>query len=178
MSGRRLTTLVTLACAACAVGCGQPEPVAQTVRVQAAIVQLQPLQGRTASGILDLSPIGGGLAVEGELQGLRGETYELRAHRLGDCTDPRGRSAGEAYAFNDPVTGRDVDGSMVTIESNPTGEVTVSGRFRGGRLSGVLSLRGRSVVLHRIDQDEDGDVIETRIACGVVGIAREGSNTG
>ncbi|MEE4302262.1 MAG: hypothetical protein V2J24_22675 [Pseudomonadales bacterium] len=178
MSGRRRTALVTLACAVCAVGCNQPEPAAQTVRVQAAIVQLLPLQGRTASGILDLSPIGGGLAVEGELQGLRGELYELRAHRLGDCTDPRGRSAGEEYAFNDPVTGRDVDGSMVTIESNPSGEVTVSGRFRGGRLSGALSLRGRSVVLHRIDREEDGSVIDTRVACGVVGIAREGDSAG
>lgn len=176
MSGHSKITLLALAL--CTAGCSQPEPPAQNARVQAAVVQLSPLQGRTASGILDLAPIGGGLAVEGELQGLKGARYELRAHRLGDCTDPRGRSAGDPFAFTDPVTGRDVNGSVMTVESNPTGEVSISGRFRGGRLSGGLSLRGRSIVLHRIDLDEDGAAIETRVACGVVGIAREGSNAG
>lgn len=119
-------------------------------------------------------PTGGGLAVEGELLGLLGRRYELRAHQLGDCTDPRGRSAGPAFAFTDPVNGSRVDGTMLAIESNETGEVPMAGRFRGGRLSGPLSLRGRSVVLHRIDRDEDGATIDTRVACGVVGIAREG----
>jgi hypothetical protein len=67
---------------------------------------------------------------------------------------------------------------MLEIESNDTGEVPVSGRFSGGRLSGTLSLRGRSVVLHRIDRDENGLPIDTRVACGVVGIAREGTGAG
>lgn len=155
-------------------GCSKPAPPASSVRVQAAIVQLRPLEGRTARGIVDLVPTGGGLELDGELLGLRGDNYELRVHQLGDCTDLRGRSAGPEFAFTDPVTGRDVDGTMMSVESNETGEVPISDRFRGGRLSGPLSVRGRSVVMHRIDRDEDGSPVDTRVACGVIGIAREG----
>lgn len=156
-------------------GCSQPEPPAPTSRVQAAIVQLRPLDGRTAHGVIDLEPTGGGLAVNGQLLGLRGEAYELRAHRLGNCTDLRGLSAGSEFAYTDPVTGSSIDGTIMEITNTETGEVAVSGRFRGGRLSGTLSLRGRSVLLHRIDRDENGARVAIRVACGVVGIAREGT---
>ena len=169
-------SILLLAClAVCIGGCSSPEPPSQTVRVQAAIVQLRPLEGRSANGIIDLVPTAGGLAVKGELLGLKGTAYELRAHQLGDCTDPRGRSAGPPYAYSDPVTGRDVNGTVTTFEPNRTGELAISDRFRGGRLSGTLSLRGRSLVLHRIDRDEAGATVATRVACGIVGVAREGT---
>ena len=171
----RRSTLVLALLTLVLAGCAKPAPQSSSVRVQAAIVQLRPLEGRSARGIIDLIPTGGGLSIEGELLGLLGRTYELRVHQLGDCTDPRGRSAGAAFTYTDPVTGRDVNGSMLAVESNATGEVPVSGRFRGGRLSGPLSLRGRSVVVHRIDRAEDGSPVDTRVACGVVGIAREGN---
>lgn len=174
----RRSTLALLAPALLTAGCSAPEAPGPVSRVQAAIVQLRPFEGRTARGVIDLEPTGGGLAVDGQLLGLRGEIYELRAHRLGDCTDLRGRSAGEEYAYTDPVNGGRVSGTIMEIESNDTGEVAISGRFRGGRLSGTLSLLGRSVLLHRIDRDEDGARIETRVACGVVGIAREGTGLG
>ena len=170
----RLAAISCLAVLLALAGCQRAEnPDGLRGRVLEATAELRPLEGRTARGAVDLMPVGGGLAIEGAVTGLRGRTHAYRVHQFGDCSDPRGRSAGPEFAFTDPSSGAAVDGTLLETSSDDTGEVRLAGRFGGGRLVGPLSVLGRSVVVHRIDRATDGSIVDTRIACGVIGIARE-----
>ena len=149
------------------------EQAPRQLRAVEAVAQLRPLEGRAAQGTIEFRQRGDGVALAGEMTGLRGRTHVYRLHQFGDCSDPRGRSAGPEQRFRSALSEAVVPGTMLETSSDETGEVSLVGTMEAAMLSGAQSIIGRSVVVHRVERSERGDRSETRVACGVIGIVRE-----
>lgn len=150
--------------AACA-SAPPPKPPPPMHRFRDARVNLAPVSGTLVSGRIEISAIGEGVHLGGEIGGLgRDAAYTLRVHERGDCRAADGSSAGAPFQ---PAT------TLGDVRADARGVARIDVRIQGVTLgSGAFNdILGRALVMH----DGAGDPLRTgrselRIACGVIDV--------
>ncbi|KQM75667.1 hypothetical protein ASE76_07055 [Xylophilus sp. Leaf220] len=143
----------------------------------AAVADLQPTPGHTATGSIAFRQVGGIVQVTGTVRGLPPRTeHGFHIHALGDCGDD-GMAAGGHFDPQSLRHGRFGDpgvhaGELPSLHADSTGTATFSIESRAISLgSGPTGVIGRALVVHR-DRDDfrtqpAGDS-GPRIACAVI----------
>ena len=152
-------------------------PVGQT---QKAICILYPTQGNNASGTITFTKTENGIKVVAELQGLSKGKHGFHIHEFGDCSSPDGTSAGghfnpEGKQHGAPMDMMRHEGDMGNIEADDTGKAHLEYIDKMLSFDGVQSILGRSVILHKSEDDlktQPTGNAGARIACGVIGVAK------
>lgn len=142
-------------------------------------VALVPTAGNTASGMLMLTERPNGVAIVGNISGLRPDSeLAFHVHEVGDCSAPDAASAGEHFNPTDAPHG-DPDsedshlGDLPNIEVNEEGVADVDVVVDDASLTGPdeRSLLNRAIVVHASADDyqtQPSGGAGARIACGVI----------
>lgn len=152
-------------------------PVGQ---IQKAICILYPTQGNNASGTIIFIKTAEGIKVTADLQGLSKGKHGFHIHEFGDCSSPDGTSAGGHYNPEGKQHGAPMDmmrheGDMGNIEANDAGKAHLEYLDKMLSFEGPHSILGRSVILHKGEDDfktQPTGNSGARIACGVIGAAK------
>lgn len=195
LSKIRPVLLSPLAILVLAAGCGRSEPtpppdvaattaetsppVAAPEPTATATAGLSGASGSKAAGELNFAAGNGGVSVTGHVAGLSANTvHGFHVHQNGDCSARDAKSAGDHFnpemtMHGGPTAENRHLGDMPNIESDGTGNATVSATLSGATLrdGGPHDLLGKAVIVHARRDDymsqpsgDSGD----RIACGVI----------
>ena len=187
--------LIPLATLALLAGCGRSEPTPPEADAAPAIETTPPVaapeptatataglsgaSGSKVAGELNFAAGNGGVSVMGHVAGLAANSiHGFHVHENGDCSARDAKSAGEHFNPEHAMHGAPTAptrhlGDMPNIESDGTGNATVSATLSGGTLrdGGPHDLVGKAVIVHAKRDDytsqpsgDSGD----RIACGVI----------
>jgi Cu-Zn family superoxide dismutase len=155
-------------------------PKPKSVPVQKAICVLYPTQGNSASGNIIFTKTADGIKVTADLQGLSKGKHGFHIHEFGDCSSPDGMSAGGHYNPEGKQHGAPMDmmrheGDMGNIEADHAGKAHLEYVDKMLSFDGPHSILGRSVILHKGEDDfktQPTGNSGARIACGVIGVAK------
>jgi Cu-Zn family superoxide dismutase len=153
-------------------------PVAEHARV--ARVDLQPTEGNTAAGSLELRVEGDGVRITGRLGGLAPDTvHGFHIHETGDCSAPDASSAGghfnpQSQPHGNPADGPHHAGDIPNQRSDASGNADIDVLVPGIELGTGSStdVEGRALILHAEADDytsQPSGNSGARIACGVIG---------
>jgi Cu-Zn family superoxide dismutase len=169
---------------ACAVG-GTSGP-AGTTESPAAVAELSPTVGSSASGTVTFEQKGDAVVARTEVKGLApGSEHGFHIHETGDCSAPDASSAGAhfdptASPHGGPAGGLRHGGDLGNLKADANGvargSVTVSGITVDG---GPDRIVGRAVVVHAAADDltsQPAGNAGGRIACGVINPAPENAS--
>ena len=140
-----------------------------------AIAVLEPTQGSTVRGAVDFVRKGQGVQVTANLSGLvPNATHGIRIHESGDCTSRDGSSAGGLFNPNPSSTapagtsgaGGDLGNLTADANGNIAATVTMGGDIAFG--NGTDSIVGRGLVVHAIENAQQGGNSEARLSCGLI----------
>mmetsp|Transcript_20713 Transcript_20713/g.41731 ORF Transcript_20713/g.41731 Transcript_20713/m.41731 type:complete len:135 (+) Transcript_20713:94-498(+) len=108
-----------------------------------------------------------GTMVAGRLEGLQAPEVNLRVHQLGDVSSGAA-SCGNTY---NPAAASDdrLPGDLGVYAVGKDGTVELANRDRSIPLTGQHNILGRALVVHSVN----GNVSDSRVAWGVVGLAAE-----
>ena len=135
--------------------------------------------GSSVQGELTLAATEGGVAITGQITGLKpGTEHGFHVHETGDCSAPDAKSAGGHFnpsnvAHGGPTSDVRHLGDIPNIRSDASGNATVSATIPGATLrdGAADDLVGKAIVVHAKRDDyltqpsgDSGD----RIACGVI----------
>jgi Cu-Zn family superoxide dismutase len=132
-------------------------------------------------GVVHFMATGDGVAISGEISGLKPGKHGFHIHEFGDCSsaDPKchgGHFNPDKKKHGGPDSEERHVGDLGNITANGRGVATINMTDKQISLSGRHSIIGRSVILHAKADDlksqPSGDAGD-RIAGGVVGIASE-----
>ncbi|MFT7579945.1 MAG: Cu-Zn family superoxide dismutase [Myxococcota bacterium] len=172
----------TLGAAACATapqatmedpGAGQPTAVTRAVAV------LQPTQGSAVQATVRFVDNGdGSLAVTTEASGLPAGKHAYHIHVWGDCSGPKGKTAGTHFHFHGSALnpGKDIQiitGDLGELVADADGNASHETVITGAALQGPYAVLGRAIIIHEKGNDHSQPPIGAaggRIACGVIGI--------
>jgi len=180
--------------AAFAAGCASsgrsdsaPEPTANPFSsVQEAIASVGPVGGKGGvHGVVQFTQVDGGVRVRAEIEGFQPNSkHAFHVHEWGDATCADGKCAGghfnpENVAHGSPDAAVHHAGDLGNLDADGKGVARLDRVFQGLTVAGEHdALLGRSVIIHAGADDfttqpagiaGDG---ATRIACGVIGIAK------
>lgn len=153
-------------------------------------VALVPTAGNTATGTLMLTERPSGVAIVGNISGLRPDSeLAFHVHETGDCSAPDATSAGEHFnptgaPHGDPDSDTSHLGDLPNIEANDDGVADVDVVVDDASLTGPedRSLLNRAIVVHAAADDyktQPAGGSGARIACGVIaGDARTAGSPG
>jgi Cu-Zn family superoxide dismutase len=166
-----LTAALALAC----TGCSE-----HTVKHAASgHVALEPTEGNSVSGSLDMTAVRDGVRVQGQLTGLApGSAHGFHIHDKGDCSAPDGSSAGghfnpQGMVHGNPNAMPHHAGDIPNQTANSAGVAKVDVVVHGVSLGTGASddVIGRSMVVHRDRDDyttQPAGNSGARVACGVI----------
>ena len=145
-----------------------------------AICVLYPTVGNTVSGIIIFTQTEKGVKIEVNVQGLSKGKHGFHIHEFGDCSAPDGTSAGGHFNPEGKTHGAPMDmshhmGDMGNIEADDSGKAHLEYVDPMMSLTGEKSIMGRSVILHKNEDDmktQPSGNAGPRIACGVIGVAK------
>jgi len=145
-----------------------------------AICVLYPTQGNTVSGTITFTGTEAGVKVVVDVQGLSKGKHGFHIHEFGDCNSPDGSSAGGHFNPGAMNHGGPMDmtrhmGDMGNLEADESGKVHMEYVDPVISLKGEHSIIGRSVILHKNEDDlktQPTGNAGPRIACGVIGLAK------
>jgi Cu-Zn family superoxide dismutase len=148
--------------------------------VQKAICVLYPTQGNSVSGNITFTKVDGGIKVVADLQGLSKGKHGFHIHEFGDCSSADGSAAGghfnpEGKSHGAPMEMTRHMGDMGNIDADESGKAHLEYIDTMLSLEGDHSIIGRSVILHKNEDDlktQPTGNAGPRIACGVIGIAK------
>lgn len=151
-----------------------------TAQGQVARVDLQPTEGNTAAGSLELRVEDGGVRISGRLSGLAPDTvHGFHVHETGDCSAPDASSAGDHFnpqsqPHGNPADGPHHAGDIPNQRSDASGNADVDVLVQGIELGTGSStdVEGRALILHAERDDyttQPSGNSGARIACGVIG---------
>ena len=166
------------------VGCGQPaEPPAAEVPPPAEVmpsgpsVTLQPTQGNSAAGTINLMSMGDGVHFTGTVTGLPAGVHGFHIHETGDCSAPDGSSAGGHFnptgaPHGGPQSAERHLGDLGNITADASGNAEVNIHAGGVTLGeGENAILGKAIIVHAGADDlttqPTGDA-GARLACGVI----------
>jgi superoxide dismutase, Cu-Zn family len=147
---------------------------------QKAICVLYPTQGNSVSGTITFTQTEKGVLVVADLQGLTKGKHGFHIHEFGDCSSADGTSAGGHFNPEGKSHGAPMDmsrhvGDMGNIEADETGKAHLEYTDAMLMLSGPHSILGRSVIVHKGEDDlktQPTGNAGARVACGVIGTAK------
>jgi len=148
-------------------------------RVAKAIVE--PTQGNVVSGIVWFAETKDGVDVSADFYGLTPGKHGFHVHEFGDCSAPDASSAGEHFnpagdKHGSPDSVSRHVGDLGNVEADETGYGHYHRVDTKVKLSGKNSVIGRSIIIHR---DEDDFVTQPsgnsgpRIGCGIIKIVEK-----
>ena len=145
-----------------------------------AIAVLHPTQGSNVMGTVTFTQSGDEVKVVADLTGLTPGKHGFHIHEFGDCSDPKGASAGShfnpgGHHHGAPDAGDRHAGDLGNIEADASGKAHLEMSDKVMKLSGADSIVGHAVIVH-----EKADDLKTqptgdaggRLACGVIGVAK------
>lgn len=167
-----------------ATACGQPPPQETAEPAEPAapedarvVVALQATEGNTASGTLEVAPMGDGVHFTGTVTGLPPGPHGFHIHETGDCSAPDAASAGghfnpDGKSHGAPDAAEHHAGDLGNIEADASGNATVNIHASGVTLEeGTHAVKGKAVIVHAAADDfttqPTGDA-GARLACGVI----------
>ncbi len=147
-----------------------------------AIAVLHPTKGHTVSGVVTFEKDPKGVRVVAEISGLSPGKHGFHIHEFGDCSAPDATSAGGHFnpggkaPHGAPTDDKRHAGDLGNIEARSTGTAKLDWIDSHISFEGSSSILGRSVIVHEKPDDyktqPTGDA-GSRVACGVVGIAKQ-----
>jgi Cu-Zn family superoxide dismutase len=145
-----------------------------------AIAVLHPTQGSQVTGSVTFTESGGAVKVVADISGLTPGKHGFHIHEFGDCSDPKGASAGGHFnpgkhSHGAPDAADRHEGDLGNIEADASGKAHLEVTDKVMKLTGANGILGRAVIVH-----EKADDLKTqptgdaggRLACGVVGVAK------
>jgi len=148
--------------------------------VQKAVCVVYPTQGNTVTGTITFTKADDGVKVVADLQGLSKGKHGIHIHECGDCTSADGNSAGGHFNPTSKSHGAPMDemrheGDMGNIEADAAGKAHLEYIDKAISLEGPTSIIGRSVIVHKNEDDfktQPTGNAGARVACGVIGIGK------
>jgi len=149
-------------------------------KIQKAICILYPTQGNNVTGTVTFTPSGSGIKVVADLQGLAKGKHGFHIHECGDCSSADGMSAGGHFNPDSKNHGSPMDmmrheGDLGNIEADDAGKAHLEYVDPTLSFEGVHSIIGRSVIVHKNEDDmktQPTGNAGARVACGVIGIGK------
>ena len=161
----------------CTLVCGAAALAADPTK---AIAVLHPTQGSNVAGTVTFTASDGAVKVTADLTGLTPGKHGFHIHEFGDCSDPKGASAGghfnpRNHQHGAPDAENRHAGDLGNIEADASGKAHLDLTDKVMKLSGSDSIIGRAVIVHEKADDlktqPTGDA-GSRLACGVIGVAK------
>ena len=151
-----------------------------STKVSRAICILFPTQGNDVHGTVTFTQIADGVKVVADLEGLSDGKHGIHIHEFGDCSSTDGTSAGGHYNPSGKTHGGPMDmsrhmGDMGNIVADASGKAHLEYVDKVIKLNGPGSIIGRSVVVHKGEDDlksQPAGNSGPRVACGVIGLAK------
>lgn len=146
--------------------------------VTRAIAIVYPTEGSMVSGVVYFTKVYGGVAVVARVEGLTPGKHGFHIHEYGDCSDPKGASAGGHYnptgtRHGGPDSEERHAGDLGNIEANDFGTAYYYRLDGMIKLNGPDSIIGRGVVVHAGEDDltsQPSGAAGPRVACGTIAI--------
>ena len=168
------------------VGCGQTTEQGTPESVQpaepasdmasSATMTLQPTEGNTAAGTLNLMTMGGGVHFTGTVTGLPPGIHGFHIHETGDCSASDGTSAGGHFnptgaAHGGPQSAEHHLGDLGNITADASGKAEVNIHAGVTLGEGTNSIMGKAIIVHAGEDDlttQPTGNAGARLACGVI----------
>jgi len=158
-----------------------PAAEAGTTKINKAVAVLHPTQGNNAAGTVYFSRTPNGILVTADVMGLSPGKHGFHIHQFGDCTAPDGTSAGGHFnPENQPHAGPDQAkrhvGDLGNITADAGGNAHYERTDSHLKFEGRDSIIGRGVIVHAAEDDlvsQPTGNAGARVACGVVGVAKD-----
>jgi superoxide dismutase, Cu-Zn family len=153
---------------------------ASNTTVFKAVCVVYPTQGNTVTGTITFIKVTDGVRVVADLQGLTPGKHGIHIHECGDCSAADGSSAGGHFnpmskSHGAPMDAMRHEGDMGNIEADAAGKAHLDYVDKNITLEGVFSIIGRSVIVHKNEDDlktQPTGNAGARVACGVIGIGK------
>jgi Cu-Zn family superoxide dismutase len=148
--------------------------------VKKAVCVLYPTAGNNVSGTITFTQTDKGVLVVADLQGLSKGKHGFHIHEFGDCSSVDGTAAGGHFNPTGKTHGAPMDmsrhlGDMGNLEADETGKAHLEYTDAMIQLNGPNSILGRSVIIHKSEDDlktQPTGNSGARVACGVIGLAK------
>ena len=145
-----------------------------------AVAVLHPTSGSNVAGTVTFTLSGDQVKVVANVTGLTPGKHGFHIHEFGDCTNPKGASAGGHFNPGNhqhgapDATDRHA-GDLGNIEADASGKAHLDVTDKVMKLTGAESILGHAVIVH-----EKADDLKTqptgdaggRLACGVIGVGK------
>jgi superoxide dismutase, Cu-Zn family len=149
-------------------------------KIEKAICSLYPTQGNNVTGTITFNKTNDGVRVVADLQGLTPGKHGFHIHEFGDCNAPDGMSAGghfnpEKKPHGAPGEMNSHEGDLGNVTADASGKAHYEYTDKMLMLEGPHSIVGRSVIVHKMEDDLKSQPVGNagaRVACGVIGIAK------
>ena len=146
-----------------------------------AVAVLHPTAGNEVSGIVTFTTTDKGLKIVADLEGLTPGKHGFHIHEYGDCSALDATSAGGHFnPFNKnhgaPTSMDRHAGDLGNITADETGKAHLDWTDPILKLGGPNSIIGRAVIVHANEDDLHSQPTGNagpRVACGVIGLAKE-----
>ena len=148
--------------------------------IQKAVCQLYATQGNSVTGIVTFTQTSTGVKVVADLKGLTKGKHGFHIHECGDCTAADGTSAGghfnpEMKSHGAPADAAHHAGDLGNIIADDNGNAHLEYLDATISLYGALSIIGRSIIVHKSEDDmktQPTGNAGARVACGVIGVGK------
>ena len=146
-----------------------------------AVAVMSPTEGSEARGVVTFTLTDAGISVVADLVGLEPGPHGFHIHEFGDCSASDGTSAGghfnpEGTEHAAPGDSPRHVGDLGNITADDAGVVHHEFADTHITFTGPNSIVGRGVIVHAGEDDltsQPTGAAGARVACGVVGIARQ-----
>jgi len=145
------------------------------------VAVLHPTEGNEVHGIVTFTKEEGWVRVVADIEGLTTGKHGFHIHEFGDCSSPDGKSAGghfnpEGKQHGGPDGAERHVGDLGNIEADDSGKAHYNRVDSHVALGGANSIIGRGVIIHAKADDmtsQPTGAAGARLACGVIGVAKE-----
>jgi len=158
-----------------------PKTQSNTVpEIKKAVCVLSPTLGNTANGTIYFIVTDSGVKVTGIVKGLTKGKHGIHIHECGDCSAADGSSAGGHFnpmgkTHGGPMDMNSHEGDLGNLIANDSGKAQLDFTDKMLSLKGDNSIIGRSVIIHKGEDDfktQPTGNSGARVACGVIGISK------
>ena len=146
-----------------------------------AVAVLNPTEGSEVRGVVTFAKSDAGISVVADLTGLEPGAHGFHIHEFGDCSAADGTSAGGHFNPGGMEHGAPTDehrhvGDLGNITADESGAAHYEFVDSQIAFTGPNSILGRGVIVHAGEDDltsQPTGAAGARVACGVVGVARQ-----
>jgi superoxide dismutase, Cu-Zn family len=157
------------------------ESMQDMTKITKAVCVLYPTQGNQTNGVVTFNKTPDGINVVADVHGLTKGKHGFHIHQYGDCTSADGSSAGghfnpDKMEHGGPMATMRHAGDLGNVEADASGNAHLNYTDKMISFEGKNSIIGRGIVVHLAEDDlhtQPTGAAGARVACGVIGIAKE-----